>query len=353
LSQRGVRVRVLIIDDASPDHTAEVGARLAAEDPRVEFRRHVVNLGHISTYNEGLLGWATGDYSLLLSADDLLTPGALARAARLFDAHSEVELVYGRQILLDSDTPARSGRPICDDEVYRVLDGRSFLASLCASGQNPVNTPTAIVRTRTLEKVGGYRADLPHTADMELWLRLAVHGSVGILEAEQAFKRMHGRNMQLEYTTGAARDLEGRKAAFDVFFLHWGDRVASPAPLHAHALRALGEEAFWAASNAFDRGDHGNCPALLRFALSLYPEITTRVEWSRYQRKQRLGPRVWSWLKPFVDRVRRNGRKATSGSALIGDGRHGDRAIMAGDGRPNGEAHDQTGFYLQKNLKIP
>src|SRR5205823_5587035 len=60
-SQRGVDVRVLIIDDASTDDTFAVAQRLAADDRRVEARRHVQNQGHIATYNEGLLAWACAD----------------------------------------------------------------------------------------------------------------------------------------------------------------------------------------------------------------------------------------------------------------------------------------------------
>src|SRR5207247_3262439 len=85
LRQTGVDVRVLIIDDGSPDNTQAVGERLAIEDPRVEFRRHTVNQGHVATYNEGI-EWAEGDYLLLLSADDVLTDGALARASAVMDA---------------------------------------------------------------------------------------------------------------------------------------------------------------------------------------------------------------------------------------------------------------------------
>ena len=73
----GVDVRVLIIDDASTDDTPQVGQTLASTDSRVQFRRHDANKGHIATYNEGLLGWAAARYSLLLSADDALVPGAL------------------------------------------------------------------------------------------------------------------------------------------------------------------------------------------------------------------------------------------------------------------------------------
>ena len=57
LSQEGVDVRVLIIDDCSPDQTPEVAAELVQEDKRVEYRRHKVNHGHVDTYNEGL-DWA-------------------------------------------------------------------------------------------------------------------------------------------------------------------------------------------------------------------------------------------------------------------------------------------------------
>src|SRR5438874_544607 len=104
LGQEGVNVRVLIIDDASPDGSGEAAEELARRDGRVEVRRHAVNQGHIATYNEGL-DWAGGDYLLLLSADDLLAPGALGRAARALDAHPEVGLTYGRQVAFTSEAP--------------------------------------------------------------------------------------------------------------------------------------------------------------------------------------------------------------------------------------------------------
>ena len=96
--QPGVDVRVLIIDDASPDDSAEQARALAAADPRIEVRVHAQNMGHIATYNEGLLEWADGDYSVLLSADDRLTPGALTRAAGLLDARPEVGFCYGHPV---------------------------------------------------------------------------------------------------------------------------------------------------------------------------------------------------------------------------------------------------------------
>lgn len=95
LTQRDVDVRILIIDDMSNDSSEEVGRALAREDARVTYRRHTVNQGHIKTFNEGIIDWATADYTLLLSADDMLTPGALARAAQALNRHPEAGLVCG------------------------------------------------------------------------------------------------------------------------------------------------------------------------------------------------------------------------------------------------------------------
>ena len=92
LSQSHRDVRILIIDDASPDDTAAVAAALAAGDSRISVARHAENRGHIATYNEGL-AWAEGDYVVLLSADDMLAPGALRRAVAVLEARPDVALV--------------------------------------------------------------------------------------------------------------------------------------------------------------------------------------------------------------------------------------------------------------------
>src|SRR5258708_1405853 len=81
--QEGVDVRVLIIDDASPDDSADVAGKIAARDHRVEVAVHAVNKGNIATFNEGLLESADGGYFGLSSAGDRLTRAARRRAAEL------------------------------------------------------------------------------------------------------------------------------------------------------------------------------------------------------------------------------------------------------------------------------
>src|SRR5215469_4984355 len=183
LSQSGVSVRVLIIDDASPDSTAEVAATLVSEDPRVRFIRHIENKGHIATYNEGI-EWASADYMLLLSADDYLLPGALKRAADLMDAYPEVGFTFGNVIELSAsgrEMPTKKIVYATNNSDICILEGRDFIE--LSGADNLVATCSAIVRTELQKRVGGYRHDLPHTGDMEMWLRFAAHASVGFVSA--------------------------------------------------------------------------------------------------------------------------------------------------------------------------
>jgi glycosyltransferase involved in cell wall biosynthesis len=195
LTQERVQVRVLIIDDASTDETPAVGAELAA-DPRVEFRRHARNMRHIATYNEGLIGWASAKYSLLLSADDWLAPGALGRSVDFLESHPAAGLVCGHALIVEDDAQAAAPPPL--DGKWCVLSGEDFTRH-CVSIANPVSTPTAVVRTGLQQQIGGYRPELPHSGDMEMWMRFAAHGAVGIIRDVQAYYRWHGQNMGREY----------------------------------------------------------------------------------------------------------------------------------------------------------
>jgi glycosyltransferase involved in cell wall biosynthesis len=267
LSQQGVDVKVLIIDDASPDHTPEVGTALAAQDRRVEYRRHAANRGHIATYNEGL-EWAGGDYTLLLSADDQLTPGALFRAARLMDGHPEVGFTFGKAIKTSNPEPERFQIP--SQYRWTILTGPQFL-ELCCTGNNIVPTATAIVRTSLQKELGGYRQKLPHTGDMEMWMRFAVHASVGRLEADQAYRRIHGNNMCNNYQD--VKDLLQRKAAFDILFEFYGERIEGGRRIRRMADRKLAKGAYWLGCNAFDRGEEDTCQRLLDLALEIDPTL--------------------------------------------------------------------------------
>jgi Glycosyl transferase family 2 len=317
LPQSAVTVRVLVIDDASPDDTAQVGQALAASDSRVEFRRHAVNKGHIATYNEGI-EWASADYMLILSADDYLLPGALSRAVRLMDAHPEVGFVFGKAIEIDDhDTP--SPRSMRDKAHWQVLTGLEFI-KLNGSG-NIVPTPTAVIRTELQKRVGGYRAELPHSGDMEMWLRLAAHASVGIVGAFQAVYRRHRCNMSLAYyrTEGSLPDLKQRKAALDCFLETCSSLLPDAQQLRRKLFWALSCDSIGLASSALNEGETTSCERLTEFAFQLSPDIRKSFPWLKLACKRHTPDAVWRALQPSVAGMRRLGSSLKRLVSLLHD----------------------------------
>ena len=319
LFQQGVEVRVLVIDDASPDNTASVAQELCSHDPRVTFVRHVTNKGHISTYNEGI-EWASADYFLLLSADDYLLPGALSRSANLMDLHPEVGFTFGRAIeLWDGSADEISCHKLNDVGTTgaRVLTGLEFI-ELCAS-DNFVKTPTAVVRTALQKRVGGYRHELPHTGDMEMWLRVAAHSSVGAIGAYQAVYRRHSDNMSWEYSKGLS-DITQHKSALDCFFQTCSHVLPDPTELRLKLMWSLGCRAIGFASTAFNEGNSETSERLADFALAVCPEVSRSWPWRKLRLKRCLGSSAWALVKPVLGKSREApGRERAVDSVFYGE----------------------------------
>jgi hypothetical protein len=103
-----------------------------------------------------------------------------------------IELSYG-----GNETPTKSVIEATNGLGERIL-GR--LESIELSGaDNLVATCSAPVRTELQKRIGGYREELPHTGDMEMWLPFGAHASVGFIFAYQGVYRRHRANMSTAY----------------------------------------------------------------------------------------------------------------------------------------------------------
>jgi hypothetical protein len=300
LGQAGVDLRVLVIDDCSSDDTPAVAARLAAKDPRVSVRRNPVNLGLIGTANLGLLQWATAPYVLLISADDALTPGSLARATAVLEQRPEVGLVFGPVVVFEDDPPPPQPSGPHDDD-YRVIDGPTLIEHLCHHC-NDVPTPTAVVRTELQKRVGGYNPATPHSGDMEMWLRLAAHAKVGVIHAPQGYYRVHGANMSRAYFAQPTLDAQQRLTAAKEAFAAVGGYVPEFPRILRTMRRIEARRAYWRAELAFEAGERSLGETFLTFATETDPSpLLARGFWNAVL-KRRLDPRVLRWLRRLTRR---------------------------------------------------
>jgi glycosyltransferase involved in cell wall biosynthesis len=289
LDQPGLDVDILIVDDASPDGSGEVGERLAADNQRVNVLRHRSNKGHILTYNDGLSA-VTGDYVVLLSADDMLPPGALTRAVALMQEYPSVGFVYGFARSFTGDAPVTPARV----RNWTVWPGEQWLRISTRRARCFISSPEVVMRRAALESVGYYDPRLPHSGDLDMWLRTALNWDVGRVNGSvQALYRVHDSNMHLTTFAGMLTDLRERRLTFDMLF----DEHAVDRPdvrrIRPQTRRALARESLrLALAGRRDGVTDDTIAEYVHYALETDPTVTRDPWWTAWSTSSRVGGRL-------------------------------------------------------------
>jgi hypothetical protein len=255
LSQSGVIVDVIIVDDASTDNSLDVARKLAAADPRIRVVAHDKNAGPVAAFNDGLAE-ARGEFLVRLDADDILTPGSLERSVAVAQYFPSVGIVYGHPLHFSGKMrrPART-KPA----TWTIWPGRTWLADRCRDGFNVITSPEVLMRKSVVDVVGGQQP-LAHTHDMEMWLRLSAFADVAYVHGvDQAWHRDHAESLSAR-KVDRLRDLSERRDAFRTLFDGKAGELPEADELRRSSMRAIAccalEEAVYAHTKTTEGDAH-------------------------------------------------------------------------------------------------
>ncbi|NQX28595.1 glycosyltransferase family 2 protein [Microbacteriaceae bacterium VKM Ac-2854] len=297
LGQQGVDLELIIVDDVSTDDGLEVARAIAAADPRVRVIAQQRNGGPVACVHAAL-AVARGEFLWYLDADDLITPGSLARAVALARAFPSVDLVYGHPLHFADGTPLPAART--DGDGALVWEGQDWLADRCRTGVNVITSCEVLQRRSAVDEIGG-PLPLPHTYDFEMWLRLASAGEVAyLLGVDQGWHRKHPLSVSVVVTP--FRDLVERRLAFSTFFTGRGAWIPNSGALRAASEQAL---AIGALEKACQLLDGGQCAPedtddYRAFAEESYAAARELPQWRRLAERRRLGARFNRHRPRFV-----------------------------------------------------
>ena len=187
---------IIVVDDASADGPVRVVDRLGRG--RVRYDPNPGHLGAIRTFNR-CLDLAAGELVHLLHGDDMVLPGFYAGVEQALADHPTAVAAVCRVQDVDAD-----GAPTYTTRSYRSGTGVWTNAFEAFAVSNRVRAPGIVVRRAAYESVGGYRTDLPHAADWEMWARLAAYGPIVFVDRVLARYRRHaGSDTSARARTGA------------------------------------------------------------------------------------------------------------------------------------------------------
>ena len=175
-------VEIVVVDDDSTDDPAAVVQRIS--QGRVRFVTNPHNLGAIGTFNH-CLELASGELVHLLHGDDAVLPGFYDAMEQAL-ADPEVVAAVCRTRFIDAD-----GKPGPTSRSYRTGTGVWTGALESEAVSNRIRPPGIVVRRSVYERIGGYREDLPHAADWEMWTRVASTGPIVFIDEVLSCYRRH------------------------------------------------------------------------------------------------------------------------------------------------------------------
>lgn len=176
-----------VVDGGSTDGTVEI---LRRWEPRLAgwFRQEGGGLS--SAINQGLAR-CTGMYFNWLNADDRLLPGALAALRAGFDRHPGAVFVAGWMRRVDEAGQPWEERNQARNRTDAFPPPGLVDLSEAMSRLKMPEQPAGLFLTAAVRRCGGLREDLEVTMDLNLTLRLALHGFCVQLPVETVEFRKH------------------------------------------------------------------------------------------------------------------------------------------------------------------
>jgi len=172
LNQTYPRIELIIVDDASNDHSVEVIEKLIEGVENVNFIRLQENHGNCIAFNLGFKA-SSGDYIIDLAADDVLIKTRVERGVEEFLAHSKEFGVHFTDAMYIDEYSSVIGyhyerdqygslvNSVSEGDVYKTLVEKYLVC-----------TPTMMIKRSVMEFLEGYDESLAYE-DFDFWVRSA------------------------------------------------------------------------------------------------------------------------------------------------------------------------------------
>ncbi|MBT5869497.1 MAG: glycosyltransferase family 2 protein [Nitrospinaceae bacterium] len=179
---------IIVVDDCSPDDTAEVVASF--DDSRIRYYRNEINLGVPFNYNY-VLSLARGEFVCLFGDHDLADPCFLEKSLEIMRGNSEVVFTIPGLVVIDEQD-----RPVerYEKSYPKIISGEKMLKTLLVSATCPFPI-TTVIRREFIEKLSlPFDPQYWWYCDINLWMKLSSMGKVGYVKEPILMMRKREKN---------------------------------------------------------------------------------------------------------------------------------------------------------------
>lgn len=174
---------LIITDDASPDHTADVISHY--NDPRIKFFKHEKNQG-IAITTADCIKKAQGTYIAILNSDDRYRPAKLEKQVQILDERPEVWAVFTHVWFIN-----RYGGKYNKLNIGFYTNKRNIFNKSNRSRREWLNyffyynntlcDPSVMARREVYTEIAPPDPHFPIAGDFNRWVRLCLHHDIFII----------------------------------------------------------------------------------------------------------------------------------------------------------------------------
>jgi len=184
-------LEVIVCDNASTDNTPEI-IKIYLNNHRFKYYRNKQNIGMVANWRKALIEHATGDYFLILSDDDyLIDESYITKAVKLIKEF-QLALVFanGHILYADYHKVAKLALPFSDIE-----DGKKIFLSRGKIKPQSFILCNVLFNRQLALKLNAFANQYNLSTDSELFLKMCLHGKVGIIKDFVSVYRVHDKNL--------------------------------------------------------------------------------------------------------------------------------------------------------------
>lgn len=197
MAQSYRNLEIIVVNDGSPDNTAEILTRLAAEDARIRVLHNPHNLGIVASLNKGL-EVIKGDYVARTDSDDLTEPDWIESLYQTMEQRPDVLAMSVYMTPMHEAESGRLGRSIKVDQILTNPVGHKAVQRYMLLHGNPLCN-CALIRGSVFTQHGLRYEDYPYAEDYKFWLEVSKIGQLDNLPRPLGHYRLHTRQVSSAY----------------------------------------------------------------------------------------------------------------------------------------------------------
>lgn len=212
LGQTYTNMEVLVVDDASTDHSREIISCYAQKDSRIKPVFQKEN-HHVCYSSNVAFREAKGKYIACIGHDDLWRTDKLEKQVSFMEEHPSCGVCFTWADMIDEEEKIVNIDNSYNYELYRRFCADNLSAQQWSRqlwlGGNRLCAPSVCIRHEVMKKVGYYRYALVQLQDYDLWLRMLRAGKLYMLQEKLTFYRRFreaGKNLSNVHEKTQNRD---------------------------------------------------------------------------------------------------------------------------------------------------